>query len=148
MLKKSIICAYPDVGEHNITADNQLVDLELSNTVGAKFTLENNGIKVGAGVSKVLISATIYFLNFGADAGYINPAILINNDAITSVIEPIIQNESSFQTVNFSEILKDVEEGDVIKLSTGTITPTNKGRYIGKDGGGSIRTYITVKEVS
>ena len=149
MINKSIICAYPDIGEHNITADNQIVDLDLSDTVGTKFTLENNTIKVGTGVSKVLISGTIYFLDFStAQGGYILPAIIKNATNVTSAIEPIVTNGASTQSVVFSEILIDVQEGDIFKMSVGYMGAKSKGRYIGKDSGGSIRTYITVKEVS
>lgn len=149
MIKKSIICAYPDVEDHLITADNQVVDLQISDSVGTKFTLENNGIKVGAGVNKVLVSGAIYLLNFDVtSSGYILIGITLNDSHVAQAIEPIVANGSGFQTVNISEMLKDVQEGDVIKMAIVTITSTEKGRYIGKDGSGNIRTYLTVKEVS
>ena len=100
------------------------------NTIGDKFTLNSNGIKIGAGVTKVKVSANILQQSSGVNlyGGYITKngtnlasAVNVGFNTITNT------NSWAFFHTGISPIIIDVVEGDIIYLcsyvgATSTVT--------------------------
>ena len=99
-------------------------------TIGDKFTLSNNGIKIGAGVTKVKVSANIlqHASSVNLYGGYITKngtnlasAVNVGFNTITNT------NSWAFFHTGISPIIIDVVEGDIIYLcsyvgATSTVT--------------------------
>ena len=102
----------------------------IMNNIGDKFTLIDNGIKIGAGVTKVKVSANILQQSSGVNlyGGYITK----NGTNLASAVNVgfnTITNTSSwaFFHTGISPIIIDVVEGDIIYLcsyvgATSTVT--------------------------
>ena len=149
---KNIITAYPEVEFTEITQSDQVVVLDGHDVVGEKLTVQNNAIKIGKEISKVLISAQIFYQNYSIGNGYLFPKININGKTVARAIRATTVNGgSSYETVNISEFLINVTEGDLITLSTGEVVGGDeKGKYRGiqiQEETKRRNTYITVKAV-
>lgn len=102
-----------------------------------QLTLYSGGIKIGSGISKVLVSAQT-FAQTNTNNGYVWTAIKKNSSNVSISID---NPSTCFCSVIHSPKLIDVVEGDVIYLydigstSTGTIRGTNN-------------TYLTVQVIS
>lgn len=100
------------------------------NIIGNKFTLSNNGIKIGAGVTKVKVSANI--LQQATAGNLYGGYITKNGTNLASAVNVgfnTITNTSSwaFFHTGISPIIIDVVEGDIIYLcsyvgATSTVT--------------------------
>lgn len=102
----------------------------IMNNIGDKFTLSNNGIKIGAGVTKVKISANILQHSSAVNlyGGYITKngtnlasAVNVGFNTITNT------NSWAFFHTGISPIIIDVVEGDILYLcsyvgATSTVT--------------------------
>ena len=102
----------------------------IMNNIGDKFTLIDNGIKIGAGVTKVKVSANILQQSSGVNlyGGYITKngtnlasAVNVGFNTITNT------NSWAFFHTGISPIIIDVVEGDIIYLcsyvgATSTVT--------------------------
>lgn len=143
----SCITAYPSKDLTDITEADQTVILDASTSVGDKLILENNAIKIGPGVSKVLISAQIFYQGYNTNTAYMFPHIRINNNKRARGITSIAEASTRYQSVNINSFLANVAEGDLITLSAGEVPPVTKGQYRGLQSETIIHTYITVEVV-
>lgn len=148
VLKNDINCitAYPSASENNITAADQTITLNASVKVGEKLSLVNNAIKIGQGISKVMISANIYYQAYNSNSAYVFPSVKINNVIKARAIESRSTAETTYQTATINNFLADVQEGDLITLSAGEIPPVTGGKYRGFDNE-QLNTYITVQAI-
>lgn len=150
--EKNIITAYPNSALTDITEKDQKVILDGYDLTGERFTIENNAIKIGKDISKVLISAQIFYQDGPVGNGYYFPNIKINNHRVARSIHFVsVSGGSSFVVLNINEFIIDVKEGDLITLSTGesSLGFTNL-KYRGIQYDEEIKTrhtYITVKAV-
>ena len=89
------------------------------NTIGDKFTLSNNGIKIGVGVTKVKVSANILQQASGVNlyGGYITKNGTNLASAVNVGFNTITRTNSwEFFHTGISPIIIDVTEGDIIYL--------------------------------
>lgn len=143
---RNIITAYPSTAFTNITTQDQVVILDEYRSVGNKLSVLNNAIKVGNGVSHVLISAQVFYQDYDAsNVSSLFPNIQINGNSVARAIKSV-SNTGIYNVVNISNFLISVSENDLITLTTGTISSTNEGRYRGKQESG-IHTFLTVEVV-
>jgi len=103
---------------------------------GEKLTLENNGIKIGEGITKVLVSAqTVMSYATGETIHF----AIYKND--TEVARAVLSAPSTLQhSINITEKLIDVKKGDIIYMYL-------RGKDVRFNGGESL-TYLTVKSFS
>lgn len=109
------------------------LDSIISNT--NKLTLSNGGIKIGSGISKVLVNGNV-LVQASANTGYLWTSIKKNNDEVSIAID---NQNTYFASTSHSPRLINVAENDIIYLWK-------------KDAGaGNIRaednTYLTVQVV-
>lgn len=102
-----------------------------------KLTLSNGGIRIGAGISKVLISGN-YFNVTSNTTGYCWSRISRNNDDVSLAID---QNNVNFASCSHSPKIQTVTEGDIIYLWK---WDDNKCDIRG----GNVNTWLTVDVVS
>lgn len=107
----------------------------LISSVGDKLTLENGSIKVGAGVSKVELSAN--FLLRGIK-GLMVAGIMVNG-SIKPQIYCTPETATTWETRTISNLVFDVNEGDVITLGYGS------GATGAMEFAGLFFTFLTVK---
>ena len=85
---------------------------------GELLTLDNNGIKIGKGISTILVNYTLWIENNG---GYASVHVYKNNEQLTYNIQP--QKYLDAWNVNSGSKLINVKEGDAIyiyvRFSTG-----------------------------
>lgn len=96
-----------------------------------KLTLSNGGIKIGSGISKVLVSGQLFF-QASANNAYVWTAI---KNGSTEVSIALTNASSYFTSTVHAPILISVSENDVITLNgleakTGTIRGDKKNTYI------------------
>lgn len=97
----------------------------IENTTTDKLTLSNNGIRIGAGISQVLVSANV-FANAKNETGYTWTYIKKNNGNVSIAL---VNNRGFFASTSHSPRLLDVQEGDIITL------------YKQDDSESTVRTY-------
>lgn len=143
---KSILTAKLS-NEHVIATTNineEIKDFEEYNKVGTKFSISNGVIKIGAGVSKILISYKANLYNGSSQT--ITYTYLIKKSGNTTNV--LTQEAMSWHTTNLimsnmaTPILLDVSENDEIWLRVYggqgqkvSVSPTR------------VNTYITIEEV-
>lgn len=153
MLQRNIITAYPTSSLTDITQSQQKVNLDGYDSIGEKFTVEDNSIKIGKGISKISISAQIFYQDGPVGNGYYFPNIKINDKMVVrSIVPNSVSGGSTFITAYINEFLIDVKEGDLITLSTGDspLGFTNL-KYRGTQYIDEIKTrhtYITVEAIA
>ena len=104
------------------------LDIVMS-SIGDKFTLSDNGIKIGAGVTKVKVSANI--LQQASDVNLYGGYITKNGTNLASVVNvgfntiPRTNSWEYFHT-GISPIIIDVVEGDIIYLCSYVKNTTSK----------------------
>ena len=147
---KNIITAGPNTELISITTRDQIIPLTLSTIAGNKLQIDttNNGIKVGNGVSKVKISANVFYQDYDSSVAYVFPSVTINDNRVAMSISSREKgtNTTLYQTVTISPFIIEVNENDVIKLTSGEINPTQEG-YIRGLRLGVLNTYITVEVI-
>lgn len=103
--------------DYQITASNQIETIPINKTlcsVGHKLSTNGNGIVIGKNVSKILVSAQVYWYTDVSTTGdsicYIrkNTETLVTNNS--RLADPYEHTQLSLRLVN-------VSEGDVINLS-------------------------------
>lgn len=83
---------------------------------GSKFTIENGGVKIGAGISRIKVSAQGMVTDGGSGATqillqlYKNDQLFVNNG---------IYAHQDWLSVTLPPLVLDVEEGDIIYLYVG-----------------------------
>lgn len=109
-------------------------------SVGGKFTLNSNKIVIGAGVTKVKVSAQVWYSSGSTTRQWF--FMYKNNDYFNQ----IIAYGRTYECVNFSPKVISVSEGDTIELKLYGIEGSGS---IGINSGSSVKnaTFITIEEV-
>lgn len=127
--KRQVATAYLEDGAPDIK--NVKVPLSGIITNSDKLTLSNNGIKIGAGISKILVSGNV-FLQSSSNTSYLWTSIRKNTTEISIAID---NYNTYFASTSHSPKLVDVKEGDIIYLwkiddASGTLRGANKNTYL------------------
>lgn len=122
----------------------QRPSLNVGNTYGNKLELKNGSVYVKSGVSKVKVSATVFFENMNSShVSYIWTFINKNNGELINTITS--GQAVYFVTVNSSSIIVPVQEGDYFNLNLNNPSYQN-GNYPYVRGGIN-NTRLTVEVV-
>ena len=118
----------------------------IMNNIGDKFTLNSNGIRIGAGVTKVKVSANILqqASSVNVYGGYITKNGTGLNNAVNVGFNTITNTNSwAFFHTGISPIIIDVVEGDIIYLCSyvGAISTVTLQAYAGR------AVNLTVEEI-
>jgi hypothetical protein len=114
------------------------VPMILYNKIGDKLSLSNNGVLIGSGVSKVLVSSNLKVIS--NTTGNKHSRILKNGTTMCWTDSTSIKAGHEI-TINNTPVLIDVEQGDLITLAYFVLT-TDK-----ISGGQYTPTYLTVEVV-
>ncbi len=98
----------------SISTDFMVLLNSISSSQGNLFSLSNNQIVVGAGVSKIRISAGI-FVDAPQGTGYVWGKILKGNNVCNSHIAPYA-NAGGFLSASITPTIVSVQQGDTFKL--------------------------------
>lgn len=116
---------------------NSKIAFDQLRTSTDKLTLSSGGIRIGKGITQILVSAQAFSNPSNNNTGYFWTVIKQNSTTVsTSISNP----STWFTTANHSPVLLDVTEGDIIYLydtgstSTGTIR-------------GGTNTYLTIEVI-
>lgn len=114
--QKHIITAF-NTANQSVT-NRTMINLAGQIKTGTKLILSNNRVLIGEDVSKVKISASIFFENFTHGNGYLYPSINKNGAWISRAIEAKgVVGSTDFQSVSFAPAVVSVAEGDEISLN-------------------------------
>lgn len=110
----SMITLKGSYGDSAASANSKISLDSVYGVVGDKLTKSSdNGVKIGAGVTKVLVSASAFYSSNGSAYGWCR--IQKNNsDTNQSAIANLIS--SSYGTAAITPFILNVQENDVIKL--------------------------------
>lgn len=127
--KRQVATAYLEDGAPDIK--NAKIPLSGIITNSDKLTLSNNGIKIGAGISKILVSGNV-FLQSSSNTSYLWTSIRKNTTEISIAID---NYNTYYASTSHSPKLVDVKEGDIIYLwkidgAGGTLRGANKNTYL------------------
>lgn len=101
--------------------------LDTINSTSDKLTLSGSGIRIGAGISKVLVSGNVFFQFTAADQNYLYMQIRKNTTAVSIAIGAEAFNYA-FISLSFTPVLVEVQEGDIFYIvSTEGRTGTYRG---------------------
>ena len=126
-----------------------VIPLEYNTSIGKNLTCSNGGIRIGKGISKVLVSGQILFDTNQTDL-YLR---VLKNDCSASNLDKntlVYINDSYstgigvYKSLNVGGLLCDVQEGDIIYLATYPameMTISSRNLNIGTC------TYLTVQAV-
>ena len=128
-----------------VTGTYTVIPLNLSNIAGSLLTASGNGIKIGNGVSKVLISGAISY-DAGATAGIRYARIVKNSDGDSNTLSMGWETLQPSETkrIVLQPVLVDVSENDIIYLYYYT---TDSSDVIGGNNFGN-RTSLTVEVIA
>lgn len=124
-----------DEGDGGIYKD---VPMVLYNSVGSKLSLSNNGVLIGSGVSKVLVSSNLKVIS--RVTGNKHSRICKNGQTLCWTDQTSIQAGHEI-TINNTPIIVDVQQGDLITLRY-FVMATDR-----ISGGEYTPTYLTVEVV-
>ena len=109
-------------------------------SVGNKLQFEDNGVKIGAGISKVKVSGAIFLDNkSGSTVTYMFGHILKNNE---QVAHTIAYSNGVFGSTPIPQKMISVKEGDIIKLGM----ELSEGTALTRAGANSTWLYVEVVE--
>lgn len=116
---------------------NSKIAFDQLKTSTDKLTLSSGGIRIGKGITQILVSAQAFANPTNNTTGYFWTAIKQNSTAVSISID----NPSSwFTTNNHSPVLLNVTEGDIIYLYDVGSTSTGNIR-------GGANTYLTIEVI-
>ena len=110
-ISRKYAIAYPTV-QQSLASNTQIALNTFKQNVGNKFTLLNNSVVVGAGVSKIAVSACIFAEGVN-NTNYVWGQIQKNNVSVTTFIT---SSTSGFLSIPLLSQITEVEEGDTISL--------------------------------
>lgn len=114
------------------------IPMILYNSIGNKLSLNSNGVRIGSGVSKVLVSSNVKII---ANAiGNKHSRIMKNGTTVCWTNNKVIEVGQEI-TINNTPILLSVSEGDLITLAYFVLTNDRL------SGGQYTPTYLTVEVV-
>ena len=147
--KSSIVNAINEITTNSITGylsaklsytstkNNQKIPLTLSNLKGTKLSItDDGGVKIGAGVDKILVNAQVYFFT-GSNHTDGKNVYIYKND--TAVCRGARRDNYNYIFIPAGSVLIDVVENDVIYLYANN--DSNVATVIGD---GVINTYMNV----
>lgn len=110
-------------GDTLAPADGAKIELENAISVGTKLTLENGGVKIGANIKKIMLSATTTFTS-GQASRYSLEIYKNNNSLENRIARTILNNGSgvdSQTTINIiPQIIDNIAEGDILYVYVST----------------------------
>lgn len=93
---------------------NSKISLDVVKSVyGTQLTKFDNCVKIGAGVSRVLISASVFYSGSNASYGWF---VINKNSTDTGYRAIAYKSSSSYGTATLATVMLDVQENDVIKV--------------------------------
>lgn len=142
---KSHICIGYYTSNKQINAEYVTPTLDGSRVVGNKLSLSGGKIKIGAGVSKVKISASAFLENVNSSRfGYIWMFVYKNNNS-TAVASAIMSGVPNYyQTISITDIIVDVAQNDTLYL--GFNNPNSSNPATIRNGINNTRLYVEVVE--
>ena len=95
-----------------------VLKFENLNSTSDKLTLARGGVRIGAGISKVKVSANVFFQWTSADQSYVYMAIRKNKNNPTNVSIAIVPQpfNYAFATLPFTPTYVEVQEGDTFYI--------------------------------
>ena len=108
----SIITLKGSYGDSTASASSKIALDTVQGVVGDKLTKSNDAVKIGAGITKVLVSASTFYSSEGSTYGWCT--IRKNSSNTQSAIANI--TNSSFGTAAITPFILDVQENDIIEL--------------------------------
>lgn len=110
-------------GDTLAPSDGAKIELENAISVGTKLTLENGGVKIGANIKKIMLSATTTFTS--GQASQHSLVIYKNNNSLENRIARTILNNGSGvdsqATINIiPQIIDNIAEGDILYVYVST----------------------------
>lgn len=127
----------------NTNTNEEIKNFESYNSLGSKFSISNGVIKIGAGVTKVLVGYKANLYNESSTTRTFTYLIHKNNSTNVLTQEASSWNTTNLVQVNLSlPILLDVSEGDEIWLRV----YGGAGQKVGTSATRNV-TYITIEEV-
>ena len=117
----------------------KVVPMVLYNSTGNKLSLSNNGVVIGTGVSKVLVSSNVKVIAAGGIGN--KHSRIYKNDTTVCWTNTKALEVSDEITINNTPILLDVTNGDIITLKYFILTGDRL------SGGAYTPTYLTVEVV-
>ena len=120
--EKNILSAYnASVGEEVSAFGTTTIALDtVISSIGTKLTLSNGSVKIGSGVSKVMVSGVLrgYFKNNNSTTNYEVGCRINKNTTIARALEFIIDKNTTINAklITVAPFLLDVEENDVISI--------------------------------
>lgn len=128
MLKRKVATA---VLATETTMNDGVIPLDSISSTTSLLTLSNNGIRIGAGISKILISANAFFNVQGDNNTYSWTQIRQNDSGVSTAITT---NINWFSSTVHSPRMINVQEGDIINLyklsNETTIIRTESNTYL------------------
>ena len=113
-------------------------------SIGTKLTLSNGSVKIGSGVSKVMVSGVLrgYFKNSTTTTNYEMGCRINKNTTIARTVEFIIDKNATIDAklITVAPFLLDVEENDVISIGIYSSTGNAVRKYLAN-------SYLTVEVV-
>lgn len=101
------------------TLTNVTIPFDQITSTSPLLTLSNNGIRIGAGISKVKISGNVFIYTSATSVGY-NWAYIKKNT--TNVASSITSGSGRYGSVVFAPQVINVAEGDIITIMKTTTT--------------------------
>ena len=113
-------------------------------SIGTKLTLSNGSVKIGSGVSKVMVSGVLrgYFKNNNTTTNYEMGCRINKNTTIARAVEFIIDKNATINAklITVAPFLLDVEENDVISLGIYSSTGNAVRKYLAN-------SYLTIEVI-
>lgn len=112
-IDSSTLTAGLEANIDSTTSQQVLKMTTLISSVGSRLSISNNGIKIGAGVKKVLLSASVYYINSGQQRGWYKIQKNGTDTGINCIADTM---PNGYGTASLSPILLDVTEDDVFTI--------------------------------
>lgn len=144
LVKKQMANAYFD---NNISLSNEYNKINFTKIFSTtdKLTIENGKIKIGKGVTKILVSASSFLEAMGAESvNYIWWFINKNNSRTASSICSGVS--VSFQTSIISDYILEVTEGDLLQLEYNAVYKKSGSVVSVRGGQTNTRLHIEIIE--
>ena len=142
--QKNILSAYnTSAGEEVSAFGTTTVALDtVMSAIGTKLTLSNGSVKIGSGVSKVMVSGVLrgYFKNNNPNTNYEMGCRINKNTTIARAVEFIIDKNTTINAklITVAPFLLDVEENDVISIGIYSSTGNAVRKYLAN-------SYLTIE---
>ena len=120
------------------TGTNTIIPLNYFSQSRGNFTLSNNGIRIGAGINHVRLSAQISSYANDSDFKWFWTIIRKNGNNIISRVDSA--SNTGYLASNVGSIIESVSEGDIITL----VVDGKAGMQVSKY---SVNTYLCIEKI-